>query len=56
MVAASVWQEEAGLDYKAGVAHVECLEKKIGRALVLDDFTDYPINEVGMDEALRARS
>ena len=44
MVKARVWNSEAGFTYKAGFAHLWCLEKHIGRELGPDDFSMAPIN------------
>lgn len=40
LVKDAVWKDEAGLDYEAGVLHLPCLEKILGRELVLDDFRE----------------
>lgn len=44
MVHDSVWADEAGLD-KKGVMHMECLEKRLGRAIEIKDLTKFPIND-----------
>jgi len=40
----SVWCDEAGWS-KSDVAHIRCLEEKIGRSLTGSDFIDDPIND-----------
>lgn len=44
MVTDSVWASARLL--KNEIAHIQCLEVTLGRKLVLDDFTDYPINNL----------
>jgi hypothetical protein len=34
-----------GLDSKGGRLHLKCVEKRIGRKLTLEDFSNFPVNE-----------
>lgn len=48
MVKDEIWAE-AGMPaiaprHDTGMLHRACLEKRIGRPLTLDDYTDYPVN------------
>ena len=47
MVWDKVWQQEARLHPKAGIAHLACLEKHLGRELVPADFSYAPLNYLG---------
>jgi hypothetical protein len=38
MVSETVWRVEAKLKHDAGVCHIDCLEKIIGRQLTIEDF------------------
>ncbi len=42
MVHDAVW-EKAGMGHR-GFLHLKCLERRLGRKLVLEDFTTFPIN------------
>lgn len=53
MVTIECWQE-AGLDYYDNL-HLACLEIKLGRPLVLADFTDAPINDELFERFERAK-
>lgn len=44
MVKDSIWTS-AGLA-KNQIAHIQCLEIKLGRPLILNDFSDFPINNL----------
>lgn len=44
MVYHSVW-EESGLRLFDGMLCISCLEKRIGRQLTSEDFSDFPINK-----------
>lgn len=44
MIHNALWDGELGLDNTVDVLCVECLEKRLGRALTPADFTDAPIN------------
>lgn len=45
MVHNHVWSQ-TGIDPYGGMLCITCLEKRIGRELISEDFTDYPINTV----------
>lgn len=48
-----VWRA-TGLAYHDGVLHLECVEKRIGRELRLDDFSDKPKkNGHNINDAIR---
>lgn len=43
-LAREVWKA-TGLERFDGVLHLACVEKRIGRRLTLEDFTDAPLND-----------
>ena len=45
LVTDAVWLGEAGFADKVGYCHIRCLEERIGRSLVADDFRRVPIND-----------
>lgn len=45
MVVDRVWRDEARFP-PHWFAHLKCLQRSLGRELVLDDFTEAPINEL----------
>lgn len=44
MVHDSVWIEEAVIHKYAGVCHLLCLETRLERSMILDDFPIVPVN------------
>jgi hypothetical protein len=42
MVNKDVWSEAA---FNKGFCHLKCLQQKLGRPLLIDDFTDAPVND-----------
>ena len=55
MIKDEVWYSEAEL---SRYLHLVCLERKLGRSLKIEDFTDAPVNEgirFGMTLGMRVR-
>ena len=52
LVYRDVWVGEAGLDPECGFVCLACLEKRIGRRLVTEDFSPYPCTVYTMDHTL----
>ena len=50
MVQDHIWEEGVQEENRGNLICLDCLEKRLGRKLKIEDFTDYPVNEPIKDE------